>query len=84
MQSDYLSTTHHEVPVSVDAVSQASDEECEVCRGEEEGGDRDEHHPALQQGHGHVGGGHQDPYQATKQLKYIFQNIYLKYQFLKL
>lgn len=60
--STHLSMTYQEVPVSVDAVSQASDEESEVGGGEEEGGERDKHHPALQQRHRHIGGSHQDPY----------------------
>lgn len=53
---------YQKVPVNVDAVSQATDEECKVGGGEEEGRDGDKHHPALQQRHGHIGGGHQDPY----------------------
>jgi len=63
-----LSTAYQEVPVHGDAVSQTSDEESEVGRGEKEGGNRHKHHPALQQGHRHIGGGHQDPYQTTKYL----------------
>lgn len=43
-----MSTSHQDIPVGVDAVSQASDEEREVHGGEEEGGERHKHHPALQ------------------------------------
>lgn len=57
-----MSTSHQDIPVGVDAVSQASDEEREVHGGEEEGGERHKHHPALQQRHGYPGGRHQDPY----------------------
>lgn len=57
-----LSTAYQEVPVSIDAVSQTSDEESEVGEGEDEGGYRDKHHPALQQGDRHIGRRHQDPY----------------------
>lgn len=57
-----LSTAYQEVPVSIDAVSQTSDEESEVGGGENEGGYRHKHHPPLQQGHRHIGRRHQDPY----------------------
>ncbi len=67
--SAHLSTAYQEIPVCVDAVSQASDEEREVGGGEEEGGDGDKHHPALQERHGHIGGSDQDPYQSTKKLR---------------
>lgn len=60
--------SYQEIPVSVDAVSQASDEDDEVGSGEKEGGDGHKHHPALQQRHGHVGGGYEDPYEATEEL----------------
>lgn len=59
---------YQEVPVSDDEVSQAGDEEYEVGGGKDERDDGDKHHPALQQRHGDVGGGHQDPDQTTKKL----------------
>lgn len=58
----YRHTTYQEVPVRIDVVSHAGDEETQVGRGEEEGGDRGKHHPALQQRHRHIGRCHQDPY----------------------
>lgn len=57
------------VPVGVDAVSKAGDEESEVGQRDEERDKGDKHDPALQQWHGHIGGGHQDPYQTTEYLQ---------------
>lgn len=63
-----LPETYQGVPVSVDAVREASDEENEVGGRDEERGEGDKHHPALQQRHRHVGGCHQYPYQTTEYL----------------
>lgn len=52
--------SYQDVPVDVDSVSQSGDEESEVDRGQEEGGDGDKHDPALQQRYWHIGGSHQD------------------------
>lgn len=61
-----LPETHQGVPVGVDTVGEASDEEDEVGGRHDEGGEGDEHHPSLQQRHRHVGGGHQNPHQAAE------------------
>lgn len=61
-----LPVTYPGVPVGVDAVCKASDEENEVGERDEECDEGDKHHPALQQRHGHIGGGHQYPNQTAK------------------
>lgn len=63
-----LSAIYQEVPVGDDEVSQTCDEESEVGAGDEEGDQGDKDHPALQQWHRDVGGGHKDPHQTTQQL----------------
>lgn len=63
-----LPDTYQGVPVGVDTIREAGDEEKEVGRRDEERGEGDKHHPALQERHRHVGGGHQDPHQTTEYL----------------
>lgn len=58
--------TYQGVPVGLDTVREASDEEKEVRGRDKERGEGDKHHPALQQRHRHIGGGHQYPHQTTK------------------